>query len=137
MSNLLLRRLTRKSKIGFGDHKDLCVQELLNLSKYKELIKMYYMLDKIDFDDDVKEELEIRFERVISKPGKNYQMYYDNVYAIVTEIHDMKRTFHKDNPNKWNALNEQKREKKHYIIQNCVRQNKEKSKIHNRNRNQR
>lgn len=136
MTNLLLRKMTMRSKICFGYYPDLTVQELIQLNKHSELIKMYYGLEKIDFDDQVKEELEIKFERVIPKPGKNWDIYYKNIYKMLDEIADMNRTFHEDNPAKWNMLHEKKAAKKHYIVSNCIRQNKEKSKIHNRNRNQ-
>ena len=133
---MLLRKMTMKSKIGFGSFPDLCVQELINLKKYKELIKMYYSLDKIDFDDEVKDYLEIKFERVIKKPGKNYQMYKDNIFTMVCEINEMNKEFHKDNPNRFAMLHEKMAQKKHKIVSNCIRNNKEKSKIRNRNRNQ-
>ena len=136
MSNLLLRTLTMKSKIGFGLYPDLCVQELIQLKKYKELISMYYQLEKINFDEEVKEYLGIVFERVISKPGKDYEMYKKYIYQMVCDIHEINREFHKDNPNKWAILHEMKANKKAYVVSNCIRQNKEKSKIGNRNRNQ-
>ena len=136
MSNLLLRVMTMRSRIGFGLYPELTVQELIHLNKHSELIKMYYGLEKIDFDNEVKEQLEIKFERVIPKPGKNWDMYYKNIYSMIDEISEMNRTFHKDNPAKWNMLHEKKAAKKHKIVSNCIRQNKEKSRIHNRNRNQ-
>lgn len=131
---MLLRTMTMRSRIGFGDWPELCVQELIQMKKYKELISMYYRLDKIDFDNEVKEYLGIKFERVIPKPGKNYQMYHDNVFQMVCEINDMNREFHKDNPNRFAMLYEMKANKKHNIVSNCIRQNKEKSKIRNRDR---
>lgn len=136
MSNLLLRTMTMRSKIRFGSYPDLCVQELIQLKKYKELISMYYQLDKINFDDEVKEYLGIKFERVIEKPGKNPEMYIKNIYEMVCDINDMNREFHKDNPNRFRMLYEMKANRKHTIVSNCIRQNKEKSKIRNRDRNQ-
>jgi hypothetical protein len=136
MSNMLLRTMTAKSIIGFGLYPLLTVQELINMNKHSVLIKMYYGLAKIDFDNNVKDLLEIKFERVINKPGKNYDMYYKNIRIMIDEIIDMNRTFHKDNPARWNMLNEKKANKKRHIVTNCIRQNKEKSKIRNRNRNQ-
>jgi hypothetical protein len=136
MSNLLLRTLTMKSKIGFGTYPDLCVQELINLKKYKELISMYYQLSKINFDEEVKEYLGITFELVIEKPSKNYEMYKKNIYQMVCNINDMNREFHKDNPNRFAMLHEIKANRKQGIVSNCIRQNKEKSRIGNRNRNQ-
>jgi hypothetical protein len=125
-----------KSKIGFGTYPDLCVQELINLKKYKELISMYYQLSKINFDEEVKEYLGITFELVIEKPSKNYEMYKKNIYQMVCNINDMNREFHKDNPNRFAMLHEIKANRKQGIVSNCIRQNKEKSRIGNRNRNQ-
>lgn len=136
MENMLLRKLTMKSKIGFGLYPLLTVQELINLKKYKDLLQMYYRLSKIDFDNEVKEYLGITYEKVINKPGKDYDFYYKNIFQMVCDINDLNREFHKDNPNRWNTLYEQKAEKNRYVISNCIRQNKEKSKIKNRNRNQ-
>ena len=136
MSNLLLRTMTMRSKIGFGSYADLCVQELIQLKKYKELIQMYYQLGKINFDDEVKEYLGIKFELIIDKPGKNYEMYQENIYQMVCNINDMNREFHKDNPNRFAMLKEMKANRKQGIVSNCIRQNKQKSKIGNRNRNE-
>lgn len=136
MSNLLLRIMTMKSIIGFGYYPELTVLELINMQKHSELIKMYYMLEKIDFDDDVKNILRITKERTICKPGKDYIMYGQNIIKMIDEIQYMEMSFDKDNPARWNLLNEKKRASKHYVISNCIRQNREKSKIHNRNRNQ-
>lgn len=133
---MLLRTMTMRSKIGFGLYPDLCVQELIQLKKYKDLIEMYYKLDKVNFDDEVKEYLGITFERVIPKPGKNYDMYYKNIYDMVSSINEMNREFHPDNPNRFAMLHEMKAKRKHQIVSNCIRNNKERSKIRNRNRNQ-
>lgn len=67
-----LRVLTRKSILGFGysDVRDLSVQQLLDLKKYKVLISSYYGLDKIDFQDDILNELLITEEFRLVKPSK-------------------------------------------------------------------
>ena len=67
MSILLLRKMTFKSKIGFGRYPDLTVKELIDIGKASELIYMYYGLDRIDFVQEVKDELCIE---EITKPGK-------------------------------------------------------------------
>lgn len=136
MTNLLLRTMTMKSKIGFGEYRDLCVQELIQLNKHSELIKMYYHLEKINFNDEVKDQLQIKWDRVIEKPGKNHEVYAKNIWGMIEEITDINKTFSKDNPNRFFMLHEKKAARKHYIKSNCIRQNKEKSRIGNRNRNQ-
>tara|TARA_Y100000385_G_scaffold152686_1_gene158447 strand:- start:1047 stop:1433 length:387 start_codon:yes stop_codon:yes gene_type:complete len=67
-----LRKLTRKSRLGFGyrDIKHITIQDILIMNKHKELIKIYFGLGKINFVDDILEELGISEEMRIEKPGK-------------------------------------------------------------------
>jgi hypothetical protein len=74
MSVLLKRVLTFKSNIGFGDFKDFTVQQVIDVGKEYQLVKMYYNLDRIDFRQDVKDRLFLTKEREIKKPSKDYTM---------------------------------------------------------------
>ena len=67
-----LRKLTRKSRLGFGyrDIKDITIQDIMIMNKHKELIKIYFGLGKINFTDDILDELGISEEMRIQKPGK-------------------------------------------------------------------
>ena len=67
-----LRKLTRKSRLGFGyrDIKDITIQDILIMNKHKELIKIYFGLGKINFTDDILDELGISEDMRIEKPGK-------------------------------------------------------------------
>lgn len=67
-----LRKLTRKARLGFGykEIKDVTIQDILIMNKHKELIKIYFGLDKITFMDDILDELGITEEMQIEKPGK-------------------------------------------------------------------
>ena len=67
-----LRKLTRKSRLGFGyrDIKDITIQDIIIMNKHKELIKIYFGLGKINFTDDILDELGISEEMRIPKPGK-------------------------------------------------------------------
>jgi NCAIR mutase (PurE)-related protein len=129
--------MTMRSIIGFGQHKDLCVQELIQLNKHKDLISMYYNLEKIDFDSQVKQALRITDERIIVKPGKDPPKYMQNIYKMVQEIHEALGTFKEGNQARFNTLHEKQHGRKQQIVSNCIRQNKQKSKIANRGRNQR
>lgn len=71
----LLRTLTRKSKLGFGKHKDLTVSELLEKKKHVSLVAAYYKLSSINFTEDILEELKIKQENRIQKPSIDYEMY--------------------------------------------------------------
>ncbi|MFA5933624.1 MAG: hypothetical protein WC795_00130 [Candidatus Paceibacterota bacterium] len=68
--SVTLRKLSRKSKIGFGKYKDSTVGSLIDNKYYGELLSYYYRFDKIDFHDEIKNELMITKERRIEKPGK-------------------------------------------------------------------
>ena len=67
-----LRKLTRKSRLGFGyrDIKHITIQDIMIKNKHKELIKIYFGLGKINFTDDILEELGISEDMRIEKPGK-------------------------------------------------------------------
>ena len=67
-----LRKLTRKSRLGFGyrDIKHITIQDILIMNKHKDLIKIYFGLGKINFTDDILEELGISEDMRIEKPGK-------------------------------------------------------------------
>src|SRR5680860_1101000 len=67
-----LRKLTRKARLGFGyqEIKGITIQDILIMNKHKELIKIYYGLDKITFMDDILEECGIAEDMRIEKPGK-------------------------------------------------------------------
>jgi hypothetical protein len=67
-----LRKLTRKSRLGFGyrDIKHITIQDILIMNKHKELIKIYFGLGKINFIDEILDELGISDDMRIEKPGK-------------------------------------------------------------------
>lgn len=67
-----MRKLARKSRLGFGyqDIKNITIQDIMIMNKHKELIKIYYGLDKITFMDDILDELGIAEDMRIEKPGK-------------------------------------------------------------------
>lgn len=69
----LLRTLTRKSTLKFGQYHDLTVQNILDSrhSKGKSLLRWYYFnSDRISFIDDLLDEMNIIPEFRIVKPGK-------------------------------------------------------------------
>jgi hypothetical protein len=67
-----IRKLTRKSRLGFGyrDIKHITIQDILIMNKHKELIKIYFGLSKINFIDEILDELGISEVMRIPKPGK-------------------------------------------------------------------
>jgi hypothetical protein len=86
MDRQLHRIMTEKSIIGFGHFRDLRVGDLISNNQQKELIRMYYNLEKNDFSEDVKQKINLTGERIIHKPGKNYDMYKKHIYQIIDDI---------------------------------------------------
>lgn len=66
---ITLRKLTRLSSMKFGQYKDLRVQELLDLKRYRYLRWCYYCCSGITFTEDILEEIGII--KFIDKPGKD------------------------------------------------------------------
>ena len=84
MDVLRLRILARKSVHGFGysDNKDLSVQQLLDLRKFRIMINAYFGLDRISYADDILDELCITKDLRIEKPGK---LPYKEVNELVSK----------------------------------------------------
>ncbi|MFY8160227.1 MAG: hypothetical protein ACOVNU_02775 [Candidatus Kapaibacteriota bacterium] len=78
MSVLLLRTITKKSIIGFGQFTDMTVQNLIDMLRHKELLNIYYTCRNIDFCQELKDELCIYGEREIDKKIKKESRYEDN-----------------------------------------------------------
>ncbi len=78
MSVLLLRTITKKSIIGFGQFTDMTVQNLIDMVRHKELLNIYYTCRNIDFCQELKDELCIYGEREIDKKIKRESRYENN-----------------------------------------------------------
>ena len=75
MDAILLRKLTYKSKIGFGRYATLTVEYLMSHDKKTYLKWVYCNVAGIDFTDDVLEELHIHPDDRINKPGRNPELF--------------------------------------------------------------
>ena len=73
----LLRKLSLKSKLNFGQYPDLSIQELINLEKKSYLRWVYFNCDKITFFDEILDEIKIPLEFRIEKPSKNPEKYIE------------------------------------------------------------
>ena len=132
---MLFRRLTLRSIIGFGLYPELTVQELIQLRKHKELLKMYYGLEKIDFDAEVKEHLKITPEREVPKPGKSWEVYHQHIYKMTCEINEATRIPARSDGSVSRIL-EDRSEKKHKKVKLAIIEKRMNSKIYNRAKNQ-
>jgi hypothetical protein len=91
---VLKRVLTRKSILGYGyaEYRDLSVQMILDLDKAHILITSYFGLEKIDFTEDILDELGITSEWRIVKPSKDYdlcKLFYKNRTSNLSDVERM------------------------------------------------
>lgn len=78
MDVVKLRTLTEKSLIGFGKLKDKTVLYCLESTRHRtSLVAMYFKLSKINFTDDVLDNLHITKDFRIEKPGTDPNKYYN------------------------------------------------------------
>ncbi len=70
-SRVTLRTLTWKSTFGFGydSTKDLTMLQLYDFGKAYEMIKAYYVFEKINYIDEILEKLGITEDLRIEKPS--------------------------------------------------------------------
>lgn len=71
---IILRTLTKKSRISFGPLENLSVQDVLNVGYSRYLKWIYYNISHVTFDATILKELEI--ESII-KPGINKKKYQE------------------------------------------------------------
>ena len=86
----LLRKMTRKSKVGFGKKANLTIQFLLTNRNIYYLRWMYYGNSGITFFDDILDEIGVTEEYRILKPGKDL-----GVLAELENLNPTKRKIHK------------------------------------------
>lgn len=71
---ILLRKLSRKSTLNFGQYADMTVQQVIDLHHHLILRWYYFNSSNITFFDDILDELSITEEYRIEKPGKNPEL---------------------------------------------------------------
>lgn len=71
---ILLRKLTLKSKIGFGVYQNETVEKVIGMQKNKVLRDIYFNNSNITFIDEILETIGITEEFRIKKPGKNKEL---------------------------------------------------------------
>ena len=74
-SHVVLRKLTKKSVIDFGRHNGYKVNDLIRTGKTQYLIWMYFNCSNLSFVDELLDELNIKKEWRIVKPGTDKEMF--------------------------------------------------------------
>jgi hypothetical protein len=87
MDVLRLRKLTRKSLLGFGKDADLTIGNMLDLQKTRYLRWVYFNCSMLTFMDDILDQIGIIEEFRIEKPGKDSEKHEE----LNNEI-DLKRS---------------------------------------------
>ena len=92
----LLRTMTRKSLMKFGEYYEYTVDQLLQLKLHSYLRWVYYNCEQINFTIDILEEIHID-EMQIDKPGKDIKTYeavhsfFSHFVSFKTKSHLMKK----------------------------------------------
>jgi hypothetical protein len=68
-NSILLRKMTYKSVIDKGKYKGYTVEEVLKISKI-HLLRLYFGYDNLTFVDEILDQLHLRDEDRLTKPGK-------------------------------------------------------------------
>lgn len=100
----LLRKLTLKSKLNFGQYHDLSINELINLQKKAYLRWVYFNCDKITFLDEILEEIKIPLEFRILKPGKDAIKHKELDELIKSKISALSKYFNEKKKKKYNKV---------------------------------
>ena len=78
MEKILLRTMTRKSKLKDGKYDGLTVESMLSSSQGKSYLRyLYFSIQNINFVDDILDEIGIRGKWIIKKPGVDKQAFID------------------------------------------------------------
>lgn len=95
MDSVLLRKLSRKSILGFGKFSELTVQDVLNLNHTAVLRWYYYNASNITFMEDILREIHINPENEIQKPGTDKEMgkYIDKKMWAILISNDRSKAF--------------------------------------------
>jgi hypothetical protein len=89
--NMHFRKLTEKSFIGFGKHKNEKVSRMIELGKVGYLASIYYNLSHITFFDSVLDTMGLTQEWRIEKPGVDKEKFYAFCEAVLPEYVEMKK----------------------------------------------
>lgn len=84
----LLRTLTKKSYLKFGRYYDMRVGDLLTRQQHRILRFYYFNCDKINFIDEILNEINIPEDFRIEKPGKNPELNFE-----LNEIHNSNMSY--------------------------------------------
>jgi hypothetical protein len=86
METILLRKLSLKSILNFGQYNGLSVQQIIDLNKQQYLRWVYYNYEGLSFIDEIFDLIYLKDENKINKPGKN-----PDLHIQIEGEHDKKR----------------------------------------------
>jgi hypothetical protein len=88
---VLLRTLTEKSTLGFGQYFDMTVFKLIEMQRCQYLRWVYFNCSNVSFCESVLNELKITEEFRILKPGKNNNLYLEIQNKLREDLPDWKK----------------------------------------------
>ena len=105
MEVAILRKLTWKSRFGFGKHADLTIQQLFDLNLKGYLRWIYFNNSKITYIDEILDML-IYPEYRIDKPGINREL--GDQYRIKIEKYAIAKSYESIENNDWTKFGNNK-----------------------------
>ena len=99
-NQLILRTLTKKTKLKIRKYYDKTVQDLIEGEQKDYLRWCYFNLEKISFTEDILKEIKIPKKYYINKPGINKELGEELEKTLrgekTSKYHFNKYKFHKD-----------------------------------------
>ena len=86
MDIILLRTLSRKSSLGFGQYSNMTIHQIINIHKTGYLRWVYYNFEGITFTDDILNEIYVREKDKIKKPGKNPELHTETTFKKFSSL---------------------------------------------------
>jgi hypothetical protein len=122
----LLRKLTEKSILKFGQYSDARIYNLLELKKYSYLRWVYFSCSNITFFENILLEIGITEEFFIQKPGVNLE-FHEKLNKIKRENMSLRAKKHIDKVYKCSMKNKKTNsinlDKKNYSKASLTRKN--------------
>jgi len=87
------RIMTMKSKLGSGKYADYRLKTLFELSRESEILKAYFTITNVDFDEEVSSKLNLGVFK-LEKPSSDYKMFKQALEKLYPS--QFRRIFNRD-----------------------------------------
>jgi len=93
----ILRIMTLKSLLGSGKYKDYTIEKLIALGREEAILKAYFVITNVSFNQEVLDLLKLTEEYQITKPGSKWERFK----PVLADLYpaQFKRLYHKTKSN--------------------------------------